>query len=59
MEEQIEMICPICRHQVTKVFDVENVERDHIKCENEFYIHWHNYLYKITNPKTLWTTGEG
>lgn len=55
MEEQIQMICPICKQGVTKVFDVESIEREHIKCENEFYIHWHNYVYKIIDPQTPWT----
>ena len=26
-----------------------------ITCENEFYIHYQDALFKILNPKTLWS----
>jgi len=53
--ETIEMKCPICRETVTKVFDVGDVSRENAKCENEFYIHWRNMLYRIKEPLTLWS----
>lgn len=50
------MKCPICGAGVNKTKDVpEEIKRQNPTCENEFYIHWHNILYRIKNPKTLWS----
>jgi hypothetical protein len=64
-------ICPICNKPVTRSeelpFDhslktLENTYTDlfhsqdiTITCENEFYIHYQDALFKILNPKTLWS----
>jgi hypothetical protein len=63
--------CPICNKDVTIVkelpFDssLKNFEKTYtdlfhskditITCENEFYIHYQDALFKILNPKTPWS----
>jgi hypothetical protein len=48
------MKCPICNQPVKKVFELpeEEAERTNPTCVNEYYYHWHGYLYRILNPKT-------
>ena len=52
--DDIQTVCPICLQPVIRVIEIDQeVIRKNIVCENEYYIHWANSLYKITEPKTL------
>ena len=69
--EKIKSYCPICSKEIIanselpfdeslKTIEVEYKDLFHsenitITCENEFYIHYQDYLFKILNPKTLWS----
>lgn len=52
MTEEILMTCPICKEKVRKVKDITDDHRDGAKCENEFYIHYRDLLFRIANPKS-------
>ena len=70
-QTEIKAYCPICSKEVTVVkelpFDdsLKTMETNYtdlfhskditITCENEFYIHYQDALFKILNPKTLWS----
>ena len=70
-QTEIKSYCPICSAQVTavkelpfdeslKTMEVTYTDLFHsqditITCENEFYIHYQDALFKILNPKTLWS----
>ena len=56
--EEIKMKCPICQEPVKKSKDLPDESKiKSSNCFNEFYIHWHNILYRIKNPKTPWSNG--
>ena len=70
-QTEIKSYCPICSQEITvvkelpfdsslKTLDITYTDLFHsqditITCENEFYIHYQDALFKILNPKTLWS----